>query len=150
MNGYTTGPRTPLKRRTYGRHKLLWTVATAVAVELLLSGCASPQKETPPQNETACKLFARSFNYLAVAVNEKDKTLMLDAMKSMPSDLADAFTKASGDVAVSVKDARDLAPALKGNDDDAQTAFFMAAHDVTEKCEADGVKMDMIEWGSGS
>jgi hypothetical protein len=56
--------------------------------------------------------------------------------------IKDAEDKAEGDVAVAIRDSRELA-AGHGSSTDAGMAFFMSTFTVAQKCKADEVTIDL-------
>jgi hypothetical protein len=136
-----------------------WAVVTAAVGGLvMLSACSSQ----PSPNDASCKIFANSYNAYVTASNDFTDSHNADqagtyraSRDSMPKDFSDAYEKASGDVAVALKDARDSATlmdqAVSTNASDstvrgAIAALNLAVDDVVKKCDAAGVKLDMAQW----
>lgn len=86
------------------------------------------------KNATACKLFEDGYNQLADALRAKVSSAAITAHDMLPSRIKDAEDQAEGDVAVALRDARELAPRLGWSSDDAGLAFFMSTHTVVQKC----------------
>ena len=122
------------------------SVSLALAVVgvalVALTGCADSA------NSTACKLYEDAYNRVTDAVREKQPAEYVKAQSSaLPSRIADAFDKASGDVAVALRDSRDLAEGMIADigDDDTGTAFFLQAQDVAKACSAAGASISLHE-----
>lgn len=119
--------------------KTIWGVAGAAALAFALVACGGASK-----NATACKLYEDGYNRLADSVRLK---LGVDAVKAdrdmLPSRIKDAMDKAEGDVAIAIRQSKELAPGLASGNSDAGTAFFMTTDGVAEKCKADGVPIDL-------
>lgn len=119
--------------------KTIWGVAGAAALAFSLVACGGASK-----NATACKLYEDGYNQLADSVRLK---LGADAVKAdrdmLPSRIKDAMDKAEGDVAVAIRQSKELVRGLAAGDSDAGTAFFMSTDTVAAKCKADGVAIDL-------
>lgn len=119
--------------------KTIWGVAGAAVLAFSLVACGGASK-----NATACKLYEDGYNQLADSVRLK---LGVDAVKSdrdmLPSRIKDAMDKAEGDVAIAIRQSRELAPGLASGNSDAGTAFFMTTDAVAAKCKADGAPIDL-------
>lgn len=95
------------------------------------------------KNSTACKLFEDGYNPLTDAVRLKlSKDSLTAARDKLPSRIKNAEERASGNVAVALRDTREFA-AGPGSSDDVGVAFFMSAETIAWKCEADGVTIDL-------
>jgi len=115
--------------------KSILGVTCAVLLAVSLAGCGQSK------NATACKLFEDGYNQLTDAARAKRDVIAEYDM--LPSRIRDAQDKAEGDVAVALRNARELAPSdatafLKN-----AAAFFKSADTVAEKCKADGAAIDL-------
>ncbi|SDP74216.1 hypothetical protein SAMN04487914_13252 [Arthrobacter sp. ok909] len=119
--------------------KTILGVAGAAVLAIALVACGGASK-----NATACKLYEDGYNQLADSVR---LNLGADIVKSdrnmLPSRIKDALDKAEGDVAVAIRESKELAPGLASGDSDAGTAFFMTTDTVAEKCKADGAPIEL-------
>jgi hypothetical protein len=133
-----------------------WAAVTAAVGGLvMLSACSSQ----PSANDASCKIFANSYNAYIISSNEfagshstANANLYISARDSMAKDFADAYAKASGDVAVALKNAKDsaalMSQAVNTNASDstqrtAAAGFQLSVDDVAKRCEADGVKLNL-------
>jgi hypothetical protein len=133
-----------------------WAVVTAIGgLAVLVAGCSSQ----PSANDASCKIFANSYNAYIISSNQfagahttANANLYISARDSMAKDFSDAYAKASGDVAVALKDAKDSAALMSqavntnasvSDQKDALGAFQLSVDDVAKKCEADGVKLSL-------
>jgi hypothetical protein len=106
---------------------------------LVLTGCGGQSK-----NATACKLFEDGYNQLTDAVRAKMPAAeVISERDALPSRVRDAENKAEGDVAVAIRNSRELASGLASGNDDAGTAFFLSTTTVADKCKADGAAIDL-------
>jgi ABC-type phosphate transport system substrate-binding protein len=124
------------------------SVCAAVAIAALaiagLTGCA----ESP--NATACKLYEDAYNQVADSVKLKNAGALTSAdvtaqVDALPSRISDAFSKASGDVAVKIRDSRSLAAGMVADpsNQDTGVAFFMSAPDVAKACSDAGAAITL-------
>ncbi|MGO7983530.1 hypothetical protein ACC691_37415, partial [Rhizobium johnstonii] len=97
----------------------------------MLTGCAGSS------NSTACKLYEDDFNKLADTVKlVNDGALTTDDARAqsdlIPSRMADAYDKATGDVAVEMRSSLELATARASNpsDEDTGVAWLMSTDEV--------------------
>jgi hypothetical protein len=114
-------------------------VAGAVLLAVSIASCGGGSKHT-----TACKLFEDGYNKVTDSVRSKlsYETIMAEH-DMLPYRIPDAEEKTEGDVAVALRDARELAPGLGSGNQDAGVAFFMSADTVGQKCKADGAAIDL-------
>jgi hypothetical protein len=132
-----------------GLSSLTLVVAVIGTSVMVGAGSMTPAAQTS-KNETACKLFEDGVNQLtdALQLALTDGPLAKDAYIAahdmLPSRIKDAEDKAEGDVAVAIRQARELAP-TPGifSMDDTDLAFFMSKEIVAEKCKADGATIDI-------
>lgn len=149
-------PPQPGKRRTpvwawmlIGLSSLTLVVAVIGISVMVGAGPVTPAAQTS-KNETACKLFEDGVNQLtdafqlALTDGPLAKDAIIAAHDMLPSRIKDAEDKAEGDVAVAIRQARELAP-TPGifSTDDTDLAFFMSKQIVAEKCKADGATIDI-------
>lgn len=139
-------------------NRLAPTLTAAALALLALAGCG----QAPSPNDASCKIFANSYNAYVDAghtltsatanVNTAGEgaTAYRASIAAMPGDFADAYTKATGDVAVALRDAHTAAQlfeqamstgASKTTKDSAITALVLSASDAADKCKADGVSI---------
>ncbi|MCQ6273296.1 hypothetical protein M8J71_22895 [Pseudarthrobacter sp. R1] len=149
-------PPQPGKRRVpvwawmfMGLSSLALVVAVIGISVMVGAGSVTPAAQTS-KNETACKLFEDGVNQLTDALQlaftegPRVKDAIIAAHDMLPSRIKDAEDKAEGDVAVAIRQARELAP-TPGifSTDDTDLAFFMSKQTVADKCQADGVTIDI-------
>lgn len=127
----------------------LTLVVAVIGISVMVgAGSVTPAAQTS-KNETACKLFEDGVNQLTDALQlaftdgPLAKDAILAAYDMLPSRIRDAEDKAEGDVAVAIRQARELAPTPGSSDEDAVVAFFMSKDIVAEKCKADGATIDI-------
>lgn len=125
-------------------------VVAVIGISVMVgAGSVTPAAQTS-KNETACKLFEDGVNQLrdalqlALTEGPRAKNAILAAHDMLPSRIKDAEDKAEGNVAVAIRQARELAP-TPGifTADDTDIAFFMSTDTVAEKCKADGAAIDI-------
>jgi hypothetical protein len=134
-----------------GLSSLTLVVAVIVISVMVGVGSVTPAAQTS-KNETACKLFEDGYNQYADALRlaftdgPLAKDAIIAAHDMLPSRIKDAEDKAEGDVAVAIRQTRELAP-TPGifSSDDTDLAFFMSTDIVAQKCKADGATIDLRE-----
>jgi hypothetical protein len=115
-------------------------VAVLALSAVALTGCADSA------NATACKLYESGYNQLVDSVRDKQAPDVVRAESdALPSRVADAFAKASGDVAVALADSKNLAAQMIANpgNQDTGAAFFIQAADVQKACEKAGASISL-------
>lgn len=158
---YEQNKQPPLQARKRGGPVWAWMLMGLSSLTLLVAvigisvmvgaGSVTPAAQTS-KNETACKLFEDGVNQLtdayqlALTDGPLAKDAIIAAHDMLPSRIKDAEDKADGDVAVAIRQARELAP-TPGifSHDDTDLAFFMSKDIVAEKCRADGATIDLHE-----
>lgn len=156
---YEQNKQPSLQARKRGVPVWAWMLMTLTSVALVVAvigisvmvgaGSVTPAAQTS-KNETACKLFEDGVNQLtdayqlALTDGPLAKDAIIAAHDMLPSRIRDAEDKAEGDVAVAIRQARELAP-TPGifTADDTDVAFFMSQEIVAEKCKADGATIDI-------
>lgn len=119
---------------------VLVSIGISVMVGIRPASTAVPPAERTSTNTTACKFFEDGYNQVADAVRARVPEALVAAHDRLPSRIRDAENKAEGDVAVALRDIRELVP-LMGSSDGA--AFFMQAETVAQECKADGATIDL-------
>ena len=128
----------------------LTLVVAVIGISVIVrGGSVSPAAQTS-KNATACKLFEDGVNQLmdayqlALTEGPRAKNAIIAAHDMLPSRIKDAADKADGDVAVAIRQARELAP-TPGifSTGDKDVAFIMSQQTVAEKCQADGATIDI-------
>lgn len=126
----------------------LTLVVAVIGLSVMVGGgstAVAPAAQTS-QNATACKLFENGYNQLTDAVRLKlGRDALIEATDMLPFRMKDAADKAEGDVYVAIRDTREFYAARQGGSNDAGVAFFMSTEIVAEKCQADGVTIDLHE-----
>jgi hypothetical protein len=154
---YEQNKQPPLQPRKRGVPVWAWMLMALSSVTLVVavigiavmvgggSTTMTPAAQTS-KNETACKIFEDGYNQLMDAVRLKlGRDALIEATDMLPFRMMDAEDKAEGEVYVALRDTREFYVARQGGSNDAGVAFFMSKNIVAEKCEADGVIIDLHE-----
>lgn len=124
--------------------RAMWAAVAAVGL-LTVAGCGGPSEA----EETACKLFADANNQVWSAYNlwvadgrpDGGSDLARTASARLPDRVATAADNATGDLAVSLHRAAELAAA---DSEDAELAYYLVEEDIYAACEDLGVDLDLV------
>lgn len=117
-----------------------------IVLVLTLAACSSASAE----DETACKLFADANNRVTEALNAREsegdsaRERFRQEAADLPRRVNEAAQRATGDLAVILRDAADYAP-YHTDGDDAAMMYHFYERDVYEACAGLGVDLEIVD-----